>query len=231
MFSVNPVLACYLPCSSTLRKHPHHPPTVRSVCQSCQRFPPTDGEDSLWFCPALSLLWAGFLQRGPRCFPIYRAQELCESRAGRPGVPACNSPHGFCGRKPTLNFIGHRTTQSSGAVWKSKWTSWASPSLVVLTVSVDIKQHRTQRIPEFRSCVKVEVDVLGFSVPNSPYGLCGHKATQNSANTRVQELCESRGGRPGLIILHGLCGLKATMNFSYFSVLCFSCLTLTLQDF
>ena len=33
-----------------------------------------------------------------------------------------------------------------------------SPSLTVLMVSVDIKQHRRT---ELRSCVKVEVDVLG----------------------------------------------------------------------
>ena len=32
---------------------------------------------------------------------------------------------------------------------------------------------------EFRSCVKVEVAVLGSPVPNSPYGLCGRKATLN----------------------------------------------------
>ena len=31
---------------------------------------------------------------------------------------------------------------------------------------------------EVRSCVKVEVDALGFpGVPNSSYGLCGRKAT------------------------------------------------------
>ena len=29
-------------------------------------------------------------------------------------------------------------------------------------------------VTELRRCVKVEVDVLG---PNSPYGLCGRKAT------------------------------------------------------
>ena len=32
-----------------------------------------------------------------------RAQELCESRGGRPGLPIPNKPHGFCGRKTTLN--------------------------------------------------------------------------------------------------------------------------------
>ena len=34
------------------------------------------------------------------------------------------------------------------------------------------------------------------AVPNSPYGLSGRKETLNSEKTRVQELCESRGGRP-----------------------------------
>ena len=32
-----------------------------------------------------------------------RAQELCESRDGRPGLPVPNSLYGFCGRKATLN--------------------------------------------------------------------------------------------------------------------------------
>ena len=39
----------------------------------------------------------------------------------------------------------------------------------------------------------------GFPVPNSPYGLCGRKAT-----LIVQELCESRGGRPGQSVLTSL---------------------------
>ena len=30
-----------------------------------------------------------------------RAQELCESRSGRPGLPV---PNGLCGRKATLNM-------------------------------------------------------------------------------------------------------------------------------
>ena len=33
--------------------------------------------------------------------------------------------------------------QSSGAVWKSKWPSWAPQTLIVLTVCVDVKQHWT----------------------------------------------------------------------------------------
>ena len=30
------------------------------------------------------------------------AQELCESRGGRPGLPVLNSPYGLCGRKVRL---------------------------------------------------------------------------------------------------------------------------------
>ena len=33
-----------------------------------------------------------------------RAQELCESRGGRPELPVRNSPDGLCGRKATLNL-------------------------------------------------------------------------------------------------------------------------------
>ena len=32
-----------------------------------------------------------------------RAQNLCESRDDRPGLPVPNKPYGFCGRKATLN--------------------------------------------------------------------------------------------------------------------------------
>ena len=48
--------------------------------------------------------------------------------------------------------------------------------------------------------MKFGVAVPGLPVPDSPYGLCGRKATLNlNTNTRrAQELCEIRGGRPGL---------------------------------
>ena len=50
---------------------------------------------------------------------------------------------------------------------------------------------------ELWSYVKVEVAVMNSPVPNSPYGLCGRKATLNSNTdkTRAQELFESGGGR------------------------------------
>ena len=44
-----------------------------------------------------------------------RAQDLCDGRGGRPGLPAPNSPHGHCGRQATVEEeVGSR--QSSGAV-------------------------------------------------------------------------------------------------------------------
>ena len=33
---------------------------------------------------------------------IIRAQELCESRSGRPGLSVPNNPYGLCGRKSTV---------------------------------------------------------------------------------------------------------------------------------
>ena len=62
----------------------------------------------------------------------------------------------------------------------------------------------------------------GLPVPNSPYGLCGRKATLNY-KFRAQELCESRGGRPGLPVsnsLYGLYGRKATLNYLRAQELC-----------
>ena len=35
---------------------------------------------------------------------VVRAQELCESRGGHPGLPVPNSPYGLCGRKAALNL-------------------------------------------------------------------------------------------------------------------------------
>ena len=48
----------------------------------------------------------------------------------------------------------------------------------------------------------------GLPVPNSPYGLCGRKATLNLkfVDFSAQELCESRGGRPGLHVPNSSCG-------------------------
>ena len=67
--------------------------------------------------------------------------------------------------------------------------------------------------------MRVEAAVLASPVPDTPYGLCGRKAAleeeEHGVKFRVQELCERRGGRPGLPVPnspHGLCGRKATQN-------------------
>ena len=73
-------------------------------------------------------------------------------------------------------------------------------------VSVVVKQHfkkgGSQRSGAVCVCVKVEVAVLGSPSLNSPYGLCGRKATfQEGWESEIRScvcVCESRGGRPGL---------------------------------
>ena len=59
------------------------------------------------------------------------AQELRESRGGRPELPVPNKPGGFCGRKATLNL---NCVEVEVAVL-------SSPSPIVHMVSVDVKQH------------------------------------------------------------------------------------------
>ena len=69
-----------------------------------------------------------------------------------------------------------RAVQSTEAVWKSRWTSWAPRA----------------------------------------YGLCRRKQQwRRSLQVRVQDLCESRGGHPGLPVpdsLHGLSGRKSSLK-------------------
>ena len=60
-----------------------------------------------------------------------RAQELCESRGGRPGLPVPNSPFGFCGRKATLKNRIQELCEIEVDVLHS-------PSLIVVMVSVDV---------------------------------------------------------------------------------------------
>ena len=48
-----------------------------------------------------------------------RAQELCQSRGGRPGLPVPNSPYGLCGRKATLNL-----NSLSPQRWRNQQRQW-----------------------------------------------------------------------------------------------------------
>ena len=63
--------------------------------------------------------------------------------------------------------------------------------------------------------MRVDVDSPGLPVPNSPYGLCGRKATLSQTVHRAQQLCERQDGRPWFPVPnnpYGLCGCKATLN-------------------
>ena len=45
---------------------------------------------------------------------LFRAQEMCESRGGRSGLPVANSPYGLCGRTATLEEEGTQITRAQG---------------------------------------------------------------------------------------------------------------------
>ena len=67
-----------------------------------------------------------------------RAQELCESGGGHPGLPVPNSPYGLCGHKETLNC-------SISELWRCVKVEVAILGFLSLIVrnmvSVGIKQH------------------------------------------------------------------------------------------
>ena len=81
----------------------------------------------------------------------HRAQELCESRGGRPGLLVPNSPYSLCGRKVTLN--GKRAELRNCV--KVEVAVLGSPSLIVRTVSVYVLSSQSLTVQT------VSVDVLG----------------------------------------------------------------------
>ena len=67
---------------------------------------------------------------------IFRVQGLCENGGGHAGLPVPNySPRGLCGRKATLE------EDVTVSVLRSCGKSLGSPSLIIIMVSVDVKQH------------------------------------------------------------------------------------------
>ena len=67
----------------------------------------------------------------------FRAQVLCERRGGCPGLPVPNNPYGLCGRKATLNC----SISELRCCVRDEVAVLGSPSLTVLMVSVNVKQH------------------------------------------------------------------------------------------
>ena len=91
--------------------------------------------------------------------------------------------------------------QSSGAVWKlSSHTGHPVPNtVIVLMVSGGAKQHWTwTATSELRNCVKVKVAILGS------LSIVQIVVIVLMVSLIVQELCESRGGCPGLSVLTSL---------------------------
>ena len=62
---------------------------------------------------------------------ILRAQNQCESRGGRPGLPVSYSPYGLSGRKAALNFKKKETAEKQQQQQNYKYGS-AIPSKVSL---------------------------------------------------------------------------------------------------
>ena len=91
----------------------------------------------------------------------FRAQEPChESGGGRSGLPVPNSPYGLCGREAIRNLS---PSELRSRVVKVEVDVLGSPSLTVLSVSVDVKQHWTCLRQSSGDMRKSKVAVLGSS--------------------------------------------------------------------
>ena len=127
------------------------------------------------------------------------------SMGGVASVP--NNPSGFCGRKATLNerrggdraasevfnlrMVLINNCQTSLLVLLRKLKAVCMQVALVGELGISCVTARSSgpgvntfaispTIPELRTCVKVEVAVLGSpSLMIRPYGLCGRKATVN----------------------------------------------------
>ena len=91
-----------------------------------------------------------------------RGHELCESRGGRPGLPIPNSQYGLFGRKATLKNRAHKLCESRGT--RRGLPAPNSPYGLCgrkATLEREKKKKGGTVCSEVRSCVKVEVAVLG----------------------------------------------------------------------
>ena len=91
--------------------------------------------------------------------------ELCEGPGGRPGPPVPNGPYGLWGRKATLNLNSsiHKAQElceSGGG--RPGLPVPNSPYGVCGVYGRKATLNLNLCHKEFRSCIKVEVTVLGF---------------------------------------------------------------------
>ena len=90
-----------------------------------------------------------------------RAQGLCESRGGRPGLPV-PSPYGFCGRKATLSEEDLGSELRSCV--KVEVAVLGSTSLIVLTISVAVKKHWTNATLHYTIVFSFTTESLHYTV-------------------------------------------------------------------
>ena len=99
--------------------------------------------------------------------------------------------------------VGHLVLELRRCV-KVEVAVLGSPSLIVLMVSVDVKQHCTRGQDRGQELSECRGALLGL-----PFIIV------RMISVDVKQPCESRGGRPGLPVHnspYGLCGRKATVN-------------------
>ena len=98
-----------------------------------------------------------------------------------------------------LHFLG--ATLSSRAVWKWEVDVLGSPSQIVLMVSVNVKQHWTNRTTsELGSCVKVEEAVLGSPSLMASVDVKQHWTSRSSKLRICVKVEEAVLGSPSLMI-------------------------------
>ena len=125
-----------------------------------------------------------------------RAQELCESRGGRPGLRVPNSPY--------VPATSKKHCLRAQELCESEDDVLGSPTLIALTVSgpkPTLKKHylRAQELYESRG------GRPGLPVPKSPDGLWGRKAALNITqsdsfvSTEVQRNTHTRGTLKALV--------------------------------
>ena len=103
------------------------------------------------------------------------------------------NPVQWAGR-PNSQLLVQNELQSSGAVRKSRWLVTGSPSLIVLTVSVDVEATFEAKESSQSSGAVCEGrgGCHGLPVPYSPCGLCGRQSNvwrRRENFLRAQELC------------------------------------------
>ena len=109
------------------------------------------------------------MEEAQSCF---RVQEPCEQGGGLGSHCLSHSSLVLINRTVSVDVKHRDRRRNTRSVYLSEWTSWAS--------------HRVKSV---RSCVEVEVAVLG-SRPNKPYGFYGRKATLNCTGPSFSLTCQ-----------------------------------------